>query len=157
MARGKVSAGLLMYRLRDGVEFFLAHPGGPFFVSRDEGHWTIPKGEVHEGEELLETAKREFQEEVGIPSSGPYLELGSIRQKGGKLVHGWAFEGAWDDNSIHLCNTFRMEWPPYSGKWQEFPEIDRVAFFKLDEARRKIKPTQMQFIDRLLQSLGTNR
>jgi predicted NUDIX family NTP pyrophosphohydrolase len=125
-----------MYRRRHGrLEFFLAHPGGPFSRHKDEGHWTIPKGEPDAGEELLEVAKREFKEETGFDSRGPYIELGSIQQKGGKWVHAWGFEG---DCHGQICsNTFEMEWPPKSGKMCAFPEMDRAEFFTLEEARKK--------------------
>lgn len=151
----RVSAGLLMYRIRnDRVEVFLAHPGGPYFRNKDDGHWTIPKGEINKGEELLETAIREFSEEVGLEPHGPYVGIGSITQKGGKIVHAWAFEGDRDEATPHVCNTFKMEWPPLSGRFQEFPEIDRVAFFRISEARAKLKETQWDFLDRLAAHLG---
>jgi len=155
MSRDRISAGLLMYRTRDGrLEVFLAHPGGPIFRNKDYGHWTIPKGEVQLNEELLNTAKREFEEEVGIKADGEFLPLGWIRQKGGKVVHGWAFEGDWNESHRHVCNTFSMEWPPGSGRFQKFPEVDRVGFFSLREARQKLKDTQHPFLDRLLKALG---
>jgi predicted NUDIX family NTP pyrophosphohydrolase len=152
MHRGKVSAGLLMYRLRDGQpEVYLAHPGGPYFTYRDNGHWTLPKGEVAPGEELLATAVREFREETGIESRAfEYIPLGSIRQRGGKVVHGWAFEGDCPEGHVHTCNSFKMEWPPRSGRWDDYPEVDRVGFFTLAEARGKMKDTQQPFLDRLL-------
>jgi predicted NUDIX family NTP pyrophosphohydrolase len=151
---GRTSAGLLMYRIREGhLEVFLAHPGGPFYRKRDGGHWTIPKGEVEKGEELLQTARREFQEEVGIQAEGPFIPLGWIRQKGGKVVHAWAFEGDRSDTEPHVCNTFSMEWPPGSGNFQFFPEIDRVAFFRVEEARLKLKEAQCDFLDRLQKAL----
>jgi len=151
----RVSAGLLMFRLRKGeLEVFLAHPGGPYFTRKDNGHWTIPKGEVQAGEDLLDTAQREFEEEVGLKPTGPFLELGSIRQKGGKTVHGWAFEGDWTDANVHRCNTFKIEWPPMSGRYSDFPEIDRVAFFPVSKAREKLKETQIPFIERLIQVLA---
>jgi predicted NUDIX family NTP pyrophosphohydrolase len=144
-----------MYRFRAGnLEVFLAHPGGPFFRHRDYGHWTIPKGEVQANEELLDTARREFQEEVGIEARGEFLPLGWIRQKGGKIVHGWAFAGEWNETHQHVCNTFSMEWPPNSGRIQRFPEVDRVAFFGMNEAREKLKDTQHPFLDRLAAALG---
>jgi predicted NUDIX family NTP pyrophosphohydrolase len=150
----RVSAGLLMYRLRDGkVEVFLAHPGGPFFKHKDDGHWTIPKGELGPGEDLLKAAVREFTEEVGLEPSGEFVPLGSIRQKGGKIVHAWAFRGNWETERKHHCNFFKMEWPPYSGNLQEFPEVDQVAFFTIPEALEKLKPTQHPFLDRLIQVL----
>lgn len=150
----RVSAGLLMYRLVNGnVEVFLAHPGGPFFVKKDEGHWTIPKGEPDPGEDLLITAQREFEEEVGLKPSGPYQDLGTIQKKGGKVVHAWAFEGDWPEGQEHQCNTFQTEWPVGSGLFRDFPEIDRVCFFPIEEARRKLKETQCPFLDRLLERL----
>ena len=150
--RAKVSAGLLMFRVRDGqLEVFLAHPGGPFFAHRDDGHWTIPKGEIEPGEEFLATALREFNEEVGIkidPSS-KFLELGSIRQKGGKIVHAWGVENDWDGQAPIISSTYTMEWPPASGKMRNFPEVDRAQFFSIEEAREKIKDTQIPLLDRL--------
>ena len=148
----RISAGLVMYRRRNGeLEFLLAHPGGPFSKSKDEGHWTIPKGEPDRDEELLEVAQREFEEETGLKPRGPYIELGSIQQKGGKWVHAWGFEG---DCSAGICsNTFQMECPPKSGKMCEFPEMDRAEFFTLEEARRKIKETQFPLLERLVAAL----
>jgi predicted NUDIX family NTP pyrophosphohydrolase len=157
MSRDRVSAGLLMYRFRDGhLEVFLAHPGGPMFRNKDYGHWTIPKGEIQPQEELLATARREFQEEAGIEAQGEFLPLGWIRQKGGKIVHAWAFAGDWTEDHQHVCNDFTMEWPPGSRRWQHFPEIDRVAFFLFKQAREKLKDTQLPFLDRLLVALGLN-
>ncbi len=139
-----------MYRLGDeGLEVFLAHPGGPFFRHKDAGHWSIPKGEIEPGEELLAAAIREFKEEVGLEPRGPFLELGFIKQKGGKIVHAWAFCGDWDPARTHACNRFTLEWPPLSGQFQSFPEIDRVGFFSLSEAREKLKAAQCDFLDRL--------
>ena len=142
-----------MYRRRnDELEFFLAHPGGPFSKKKDDGHWTIPKGEPDGDEPLLEVAQREFKEETGITPNGPYLELGSIQQKGGKWVHAWGFEG---DCTGPICsNTFPMEWPPASGTMCEFPEVDRAEFFSLDAARQKIKPTQFPLLERLVKQLS---
>jgi predicted NUDIX family NTP pyrophosphohydrolase len=148
----RVSAGLVMFRRRNGrLEFFLAHPGGPFSQHKDEGHWTIPKGEPDTGEELLDVAKREFQEETGLEPHGPYIELGSIQQKGGKWVFAWAFEG--DCDGPIRSNTCQMEWPPKSGKMCEFPEIDRAEFFGLEDARKKIKETQFPLLERLITAL----
>jgi len=145
----RISAGLLMYRIRNGeLQVLLAHPGGPLFKKKDEGHWTIPKGEVDGSEDLLETAKREFTEETGIMPQGPFTGLTPVRQKGGKLVHAWAFEGDCDPTAI-VSNLFTMEWPPKSGRQAEFPEIDRAEFFDLPTARRKIKPAQSAFLDEL--------
>lgn len=155
--RPRVSAGLVMYRMVDGEpEVFLAHPGGPFFARKDDGHWTIPKGEPDEGEELFATARREFEEEVGLPAKGPFIELGTITQKGGKVVHAWAFEGDWPEGRRHACNTFQTEWPIGSGLFREFPEIDRVCFFTVPEARRKLKAAQVPLVDRLEAHLRGN-
>ena len=146
----RVSSGILLYRRPGGrLEVLLAHPGGPYFARKDEGHWTIPKGEVDPGEELVSVGRREFEEETGQPvPEGPSRELGSIVQKGGKIVHAWAVEGDLDPDA-GASNTFEVEWPPGSGRRQSFPEIDRVAWFDTDEARRRIKGTQIPFIDRL--------
>jgi predicted NUDIX family NTP pyrophosphohydrolase len=157
------SAGILLFR-RDGaaasgLEVLLAHPGGPFFARRDEGHWTIPKGEPDSpDEDLLAVARREFAEEVGQlappeqPDGSPPIALDTIVQKGGKLVHAWAIEGDLDPSTA-ISNEFEMEWPPRSGRRQLFPEIDRVAWFEPDEARRRLKPTQIPFVDRLVAAL----
>lgn len=150
----RVSSGILLYRRPGGrLQVLLAHPGGPFFARKDDGHWTIPKGEVDPGEELFAVGRREFEEETGQPlPDGPSLELGSIVQKGGKIVHGWAVEGDLDPDA-GASNTFELEWPPGSGRRQTFPEIDRVAWFDPDEARRRVKATQIPFIDRLESAL----
>jgi predicted NUDIX family NTP pyrophosphohydrolase len=138
-----------MYRIRDGViQVLLAHPGGPYFVNKDHGHWSIPKGEPGPDEDLLLTAQREFEEETGLKPAGPFVALQPVKQKGGKIVHAWAFEGDCDPAAIH-SNTFRMEWPPGSGQQMEFPEIDRAEFFNLKTARRKIKSGQVGLIDEL--------
>jgi len=145
-----MSAGLLMYRIRDGsLEVFLAHPGGPLFRKKDQGYWTIPKGEPPENEPLLETAVREFEEETGIKPGGSFIELGSIRQKGGKVVHAWAFESNHDSQRFIRSNTFEMEWPPRSGWIQSFPEVDRAQFFSLGEAKEKLKDSQWPLVERL--------
>jgi predicted NUDIX family NTP pyrophosphohydrolase len=146
----RVSAGVLLFRRRaGGLEVLLAHPGGPFFARRDEGHWTIPKGEVEPDEDLLAVALREFEEETGTPApTGEPTPLGSIVQKGGKVVHAWAIQGDLDPTAA-TSNTFELEWPPGSGRRQAFPEVDRVAWFGPPEARRRLKPTQTPFIDRL--------
>lgn len=150
----KTSAGLVMYRRRAGeLEVLLMHPGGPLHVHRDAGAWTIPKGEVEPGEELLAAARREFQEETGQTPHGPYTPLGAIRQKSGKIVHAWAFEGDCDTACV-TCNTFQMEWPPKSGKMQAFPELDRAEFFTLARAREKANPAQVELFERLHQILG---
>lgn len=147
----RIAAGLLMYRQCDGtLEVLLAHPGGPYFVKKDNGAWTVPKGEPDAGEEdLLATAKREFQEETGIePAADRYLPLGSIKQKGGKVVHAWAMEGDCDPGEC-CSNLFQMEWPPKSGQLQEFPEMDRAEWFTLAAARLKIKASQVPLLERL--------
>jgi predicted NUDIX family NTP pyrophosphohydrolase len=145
------SAGIVLYRRADGgpVEVLLAHPGGPWFAAKDAGHWSIPKGEADPDEALLDVARREFTEETGhaVPDLPP-IELGSIVQKGGKKVHAWAVEGDLDPALAH-SNLFETEWPPKSGRRAQFPEIDRVAWFGPDEARRMIKPTQIPLLDRL--------
>jgi predicted NUDIX family NTP pyrophosphohydrolase len=149
-----VSAGLLMYRKTPrGVEVLLVHPGGPFWRNKDQGAWTIPKGEVEEGEDLLAAARREFEEETGIRAREPFLPLEAVKQKGGKTVYAWAFEGDCDPEAIR-SNQFQMEWPKGSGKLQSFPEIDRAAFFRLDEAKLRINPTQASFLDELRLKLG---
>jgi predicted NUDIX family NTP pyrophosphohydrolase len=152
----KISAGLLMFRRRKGeLEILLVHPGGPYFKKKDEGSWTIPKGEVAEGEDLLERARIEFEEELGIGASGSWIELGSVKQKGGKTVHAWAFAGDLEDTFKLASNTFEMEWPPRSGKVQQFPEVDRAEFFPMEEARRKINEAQIVFLDRLIEQLDS--
>jgi predicted NUDIX family NTP pyrophosphohydrolase len=146
-----------MYRLREGMlEVLLAHPGGPLFARKDEGHWTIPKGEYDPGEDALTAARREFQEETGLPAPAAataFIDLGAIRQTGGKVVQAWAFRGDCDPATI-VSNTFEMEWPPRSGRMQTFPEVDRCAFLGLEHASRKIKPAQVPFLDRLRSALA---
>jgi len=138
-----------MYRkLRGQVEVLLAHPGGPFWAKKDEGAWSIPKGEVDPGEDLLDAAKREFTEETGIEPRGKLSALGNVRQKSGKIVTAWAFESDCDPQTIR-SNTFTMEWPPRSGKQQEFPEIDRAAFFSIEAARTKILASEAELLSRL--------
>ncbi len=149
------SAGLLLYRQHDDgpVEVLLAHPGGPLWATRDAGAWTVPKGEFNAGEEGWAVARREFEEETGRPApDGDPIDLGEILQKGGKTVFAWALEGDLDPAAAH-SNTFPLEWPPRSGRWITVPEIDRVEWFAPDEARRRIKDTQIPFIDRLLAAL----
>ena len=139
-----------MYRIRNGtVEVLLVHPGGPFWKNKDTGAWSIPKGEVNEGEDLLETAKREFYEELGIHPNGPFHSLGSIKQKAGKLVHAWAFEGDCDPTTAHCHTNVELEWPPKSGKKITFPEIDRAEFFTVEKALKKINPAQIELLSRL--------
>ncbi len=147
---GRTSAGILLWRRRAGsVEVLLGHPGGPLWARKDAGHWTIPKGEVEPGETPPDVARREFAEETGHdPPDGPMVGLGEIRQKSGKVVQGWAVEGDLDPATA-VSNNFEMQWPPKSGRLSEFPEIDRVEWFDLDEARRRLKDAQVPFLDRL--------
>jgi predicted NUDIX family NTP pyrophosphohydrolase len=153
--RNRVSAGLLMFRIKyNKLEVLLAHPGGPFFARKDDGVWTIPKGEIAPGEDLLKRAQIEFEEELGIRPLGNWIDLGSIKQKGGKTVHAWAFEGDLPDSFKLKSNTFELEWPPRSGKLKQFPEIDRAEFFPEEIARQKINPAQLPFLDRLRAALN---
>ncbi|RPJ56452.1 MAG: NUDIX domain-containing protein [Acidobacteria bacterium] len=150
----KTSAGLLMYRVNErGIEVFLVHPGGPFWARKDLGAWSIPKGEPGPDEAPLEAAIREFDEETGIKPSGAFVELTPIRQKAGKTVLAWAFEGDADPKSIR-SNSFRVEWPPKSGTWKEFPEVDRAAWFPIEEARARINQGQSHFLSQLERLLG---
>jgi predicted NUDIX family NTP pyrophosphohydrolase len=151
----KLSAGVLMYRRgRRGVELLLVHPGGPFWANKDEGAWSIPKGEYDEGEDALAAAKREFAEELGsAPPSRPFLDLGAIKQASRKQVAAFAVEGDFDPATLR-SNLFEIEWPPRSGRKRAFPEIDRAAWLLPSEARAKIQPGQAPFIDRLLEALG---
>lgn len=152
----KASAGLLLYRRgSDGLELFLAHPGGPFWKGRDAGAWTIPKGIAEPGEDLLAAACREFEEETGVHPCPPFLSLGSVRQKAGKLVHAWAWEGEADPAQV-TSNSMKTEWPRGSGRWLTFPEVDRCAWFDPPEAREKINPAQVELIDRLVVSLSNS-
>lgn len=150
----KVSAGLLMYRRSSegALQVLLAHPGGPFFAKKDAGAWSLPKGLTEPGEDLLVAARREFHEETGFEVCEPLIELGSIKQKGGKQVHAWAFEGDCDPSQLQ-SNSFELEWPPRSGKKREFPEIDRAEFFGVEVAREKLLAAQVPFIDRLLEAV----
>jgi predicted NUDIX family NTP pyrophosphohydrolase len=151
----KQSAGLLVYRLKDsGPEVLIAHMGGPFHAKKDAGHWSIPKGEYEDGEDPKEVARREFNEELGkaVPD-GEWIELGKIEYKNGKEVVVWAVEGDLDVSQT-TSNTFELEWPPRSGKIQEFPEIDRAAWFSLPEAAAKLIPAQAEFMERLANKLN---
>ena len=150
------SAGILLYRRAPGggIEVLLAHPGGPVWAAKDAGAWTIPKGEIEPGEAAVDVARREFAEETGHPApAGPGVELGEIRQKGGKVVEAWGLEGDLDPAAAR-SNTFPFQWPPRSGRYITIPEVDRVEWFSPDEARRRIKDTQIPFIDRLLDALA---
>jgi predicted NUDIX family NTP pyrophosphohydrolase len=156
----KISAGLLMYRdsaeQSASPEVLLVHPGGPYWRNKDDGAWTIPKGEVNKGEHLFAAAIREFTEETGLTPSGSFIPLGEIKHKSGKIVHAWAFIGDCDPAQIH-SNTFELEWPPKSGHTQTFPEIDRARFFDLAAARRKILPSELPLLDRLAKSVISNQ
>jgi predicted NUDIX family NTP pyrophosphohydrolase len=153
----KRSAGLMMYRGHPhSVEVFLVHPGGPFFAKKDIGAWTIPKGEYLEDEQPLEAAKREFQEETGFPVPETFLDLGSIKQAGGKIVSAWAFEGDCDPSKM-ISNHCEVEWPPRSGHRVEIPEADRGAWFSIDEAKKRIKSTQIPLLDRLTAALNLTK
>ena len=140
----------MVYRQRDGkLEVLLVHPGGPFWQKRDDGVWSIPKGEVGENETGIDVARREFHEELGVPApDGEPAALGTVRQTGGKIVHAWAVPGDLDVTQS-TSNTFELEWPPRSGRMQQFPEVDRAGWFDMDAARSKLLPAQREFIDRL--------
>ena len=145
----KESAGLLVYRKRDGIlEVLLVHPGGPFWKNKDSGAWSIPKGEFTAGEEPLDVAKREFQEETGLSIDGSFQPLAPIKQRGGKTVYAWAVEADLDASHVK-SNTFTIEWPPRSGKQQEFPEVDRGEWFPLDVAAEKINQGQSELLRQL--------
>jgi predicted NUDIX family NTP pyrophosphohydrolase len=145
----KTSAGLLVFRRRGGrIEVLLVHPGGPFWKNKDDGAWSIPKGEYDPGEDPLAAARREFEEETGIAPAGEFLPLREVRQAGGKLVRAWALEADYDPAAIR-SNTFEMEWPPRSRRKQVFPEVDRAAWFALDEARVKILASQLPLLEEL--------
>ena len=146
------SAGLLMYKFENGeLKVLLGHPGGPFFNKKDEGVWSIPKGMIEENEDPLEAAKREFEEEVGRAPKGKFIPLDSIKQKSGKVVWVWAFEGNME--KFEPKSFFDMEWPPRSGKKQSFPEMDKAELFSIEDARKKIMPAQMEFVERLKTTL----
>jgi len=155
LLKSSPSAGILLYRQQPDLEVFLAHPGGPFWKSRDAGAWTIPKGLTEEGEDLLAAACREFEEETGIHPSGPFIPLGAVRQKAGKVVHAWAWHGDADPARV-TSNNMKTEWPRGSGRWLTFPEVDRCAWFTPQMAREKINPAQAEFIDRLEAELGSS-
>lgn len=144
-----------MFRRKNDVfEMLLVHAGGPFFARKDDGTWTIPKGEVEPGEDFLQRAQTEFEEELGFMPDGNWIPLGSIKQKGGKIVHSWAFESDLPDSFKLKSNTFEMEWPPHSGKRKTFPEIDQAVFFTEEIARRKINPAQLVLLGRLREHLN---
>ncbi len=143
------SAGLLLFRRTPaGVEVLLVHPGGPLWAKKDEGAWSIPKGEIDADEDPLAAARREFEEELGSPASGVFIALAPIRQASGKVVHAWAVEADFDPATF-TSGMFSMEWPPRSGRQQAFPEVDRAEWFSIDNARRKINKAQIELLDQL--------
>ena len=145
----KQSAGLLIYRERQGqLEVLLVHPGGPFWKNKDAGAWTIPKGELRPEENPFEAAKREFQEELGFTPSGSFIPLSPVKQKAGKIIHAWAAQADWDPKELK-SNSSTLEWPPRSGKTQEFPEIDRAAYFEAETAETKINRGQIALLTEL--------
>ncbi len=148
--RSEVSAGILAFRRKRGLALLLAHPGGPYWRTKDAGAWSIPKGAVESGD-LLACAKREFNEETGLTASGDFIPLTPVRQKSGKTVHAFALEHDFDLTGFS-SNEFEMEWPPRSGKRKSFPEVDRIAYFKVATARRKILPAQRPFIEELVEA-----
>ncbi|MBV8227494.1 MAG: NUDIX domain-containing protein [Verrucomicrobia bacterium] len=153
----QVSAGLVMYRVvgnQNLLEVLLVHPGGPYWKRRDAGVWTIPKGNVESGEDILAAAIREFREETGLVPEAPFTCLGEIRQRSGKRVHGWVFRGTCDPGSIR-SNSFEIEWPPKSGRRESFPEVDRADFFTVTMARQKILPAEEPFLKRIEQEFGS--
>jgi predicted NUDIX family NTP pyrophosphohydrolase len=153
-----VAAGLLMCRWsNEELEYFLVHPGGPFFKNKDLGVWSIPKGLPEKDEDLLTTAQREFNEETGLTAAPPYYPLEVIKQKGGKIVHAWAFEGEWDPASGITCNSFKVEWPPKSGKFLEFPEQDSAAWMNYEQASKHINPGQLPFLKQAKEVLVAKR
>jgi predicted NUDIX family NTP pyrophosphohydrolase len=150
----KISAGLLLYRRRGAaLEVLLVHPGGPFWAKKDEGAWSIPKGEAAPGEDLLTRARREFAEETGFAVEGAFQPLTPVRQAGGKAVHAWALKGDIDTAALR-SNRFTLEWPPRSGRVQEFPEVDRGEWFALPAARRKINKGQLPLLDEIERLVG---
>jgi predicted NUDIX family NTP pyrophosphohydrolase len=151
----KASAGLLLYRHAAGaLEVMLVHPGGPYWARKDEGSWSIPKGEIEPGEEALAAARREFQEETGAAVSGEFLPLHPVRLRSGKVIQAWAVSADFDPSQLR-SNLFSMEWPPKSGQQREFPEADRAGWFRIDAARTKIHPGQAPLLDELLARLET--
>jgi len=152
----KLSAGILMFRRRGGeLEVFAVHPGGPFWAKKDDGAWSIPKGEYTPEEDALAAARREFTEETGFAAEGTFMPLQELRQPSGKVIKAWAVEGDCDAAQCH-SNTFSMEWPPKSGKMKEFPEVDRAAWFPLETARTKLTKGQVGFLDQLAAKLNSD-
>lgn len=153
----KESAGLLLYQDDYGLKVLLVHPGGPFFARKDEGVWSVPKGELEQGEDPLKRAIIEFEEETGQKiNTDNFIPLGEIRQKGGKKVTTWAFKGSWSADQTIKSNTFKIEFPPRSGQFKEFPEVDKAKLFDLETARQKINPAQIPFLQKLEQYLKTS-
>jgi predicted NUDIX family NTP pyrophosphohydrolase len=153
-----IAAGLLMCRKQDNeLEFFLVHPGGPFFVKKNEGVWSIPKGLPENGEDLLIAAQREFFEETGVKPSPPYQSLGTVKLKSGKIIHAWSFEGQWHAEQGVVSNIFKMEWPPSSKKFIDVPEVDKAAWMRMDEATKMINPQQIPFLTRAKTIYGEDR
>ena len=149
----KTSAGILLYKKKNNVlQVFLVHPGGPFFAKKDAGAWSIPKGELDEGEDALNAAKREFEEETGCRPAGNFIPLSPVTQKSGKIVHAWAVEGDCDPQTTK-SNTFTIEWPPGSGRMREFPEVDKAGWFTVEGAKEKVNPAQAALLEELLSSL----
>jgi len=149
----RTSAGILLYKGKGNeLRVFLVHPGGPFFAKKDEGAWSVPKGELEEGEDSLAAARREFEEETGCAPEGTFVPLSPVTQKGGKIVLAWAVEGDCDADAIR-SNTFELEWPPKSGRVRDFPEVDRAGWFTVDEAKKKINPAQAALVDELVSKL----
>jgi predicted NUDIX family NTP pyrophosphohydrolase len=151
----KTSAGVVVFRRgRQGVEVFLVHPGGPFWAKKDNGAWSIPKGELSSGEDSLEAARREFSEETGCDVQGEFISLNAVKQPSGKLIVAWAVEGDLDADAVK-SNRFSMEWPPGSGRQEQFPEIDRAEWFPIDLARKKLLKGQLPFLDQIEDLLST--
>ena len=149
----KQSAGILVYRRKNKhIEVFLVHPGGPFWLKKDLGAWSIPKGEIEEEEDPMKVALREFKEETGQVVNGDFTPLQPVEQKGGKIIIAWAIEGEVNEDKI-VSNTFEIEWPPKSGRMKSFPEVDKAAWFSIDAAKEKINPAQINFIDELTTNL----
>jgi predicted NUDIX family NTP pyrophosphohydrolase len=149
----QISAGLLMVRFNNNQpEFFLVHPGGPFFKNKHEGVWSMPKGLVEQNEELLLTATREFEEETGIKPKPPFHSIGTAKLKSGKTIHAWTFIGEWNETSGIKSNTFKLEWPPRSGKFLDIPEADKANWFSFEMACRVMNPGQLVFLERALQT-----
>ena len=148
----KTSAGLLLYRRHGELEVFLVHPGGPFWAKRDAGAWSLPKGEFEQGEDPLQAARREFTEETGLSIDGKFRRLDPVKQSGGKVIHAWAVECDCDASRVR-SNLFSLEWPPKSGRIQQFPEIDRAEWFTLSEGRKRIIGGQIGILDQLISAL----